>query len=176
MIARTEWRTAAILALLIIILSPSWGGETPVNPNCLSSLLAGWGQNSLGCFSVNFCVLSVLRTADCKTEIHNIFISAYCPDSSVLRRCWHGRGVTPGNQHTVWDESVQSSSEAADGDDQFLRIVTVSTWFPVRWWWCPPVTLRPDPLPLPHHVLTSGFNIRWTPAVQWEILWFPGGE
>ena len=54
------------------------------------------GQNSLGCFSVNFCVLSVLRTADCKTEIHNIFISAYCPDSSVLRRCWHGRGVTPG--------------------------------------------------------------------------------
>ena len=34
--------------------------------------------------------------------------------------------MTPGNQHTVWDESVQSSSEAADGDHQFLRIVTVS--------------------------------------------------
>ena len=92
------------------------------------------GQDSLGCFSVNFCVLSVLRTADCKTEIHNIFISAYCPASSVLRRCWHGRGWRRGNQHTVWDESVQSSSEAADGDHQFLRIVTVS---PSQCQWSP---------------------------------------
>ena len=130
-----------------------------------SSHYAGWldeDRNSLGCFSLKFCVLSVLRTADCKTEIHNIFISAYCPDSSVLRRCWHGRGWRGGNQHTVWDESVQSSSEAADGDHQFLRIVTVS----------PPLcegdvvrVFPPSPPPCQ--------MVRWSATVQWEILWFP---
>ena len=127
------------------------------------------GQDSLGCFSVNFCVLPVLRTADCKTEIHNIFISAYCPDSSVLRRCWHGRGWRRGNQHTVWDESVQSSSEAADGDHQFLRIVTVSQWSPVSWWCCG----RVPSLPPPGHRQLCQNQMVARPAVLQEILWFP---
>ena len=70
-------------------------------------------------------VLSVLRTADSQGEksiINNIFISAYCPPSSVLRRCWHGRG------------RLTDAGEPTDCLGRVRSVILGGCW----WWWSVP--------------------------------------
>ena len=71
-------------------------------------------------------VLSVLRTADSQGEksiINNIFISAYCPPSSVLRRCWHGRGEADGRRGTN-----RLSGTSPFSHPRRLLMVMISSW------------------------------------------------